>query len=395
MNKDIHDYKNQMQNVKFSSDFTERTIKTLLDAAKTAENVDTADIKEHQPYIKVTGSKQSRISFILRTSAAAIAACFICIFAVRTLQANNRDAALEIQNENAMPVITTVAETAAETVTSAPAPLGIVEDIDPETPLMLSIAAIPDAAAAAPETTIPETTIPAATTAAPKTTAVSVTSAAPETAYIETTQTNIVVLPLYAPFLETANEEATAEEEAAVAEDADVAAEVDIADAGAGIAADDSADESMVIEDDSIATNEDSSSLSVIMLHDLQNCTGILRYQVGGTRSMNLDEKQTAALAKTLYNAASKAPINTYITADSFTADTLEWQLDIITDGSLEMVVYLYSGAIAVELMSDDSPALGASALTPALHDSTFREIYLTMFTPDDYDLYLADKSGK
>jgi cytoskeletal protein RodZ len=384
-------YKSQMQNIKFSPDFNEKTIKMLQEFRNSEGlSVEVKSQKEHPNIIT-----------IVKAVSLSLAACLLCVFTVTLIMEQS-------ESEN-IPEVTNIKYT--YDVNKTETEPEIVEDLEDYTPFatpditgspdteLFKIAPVYDqteangeypAGAAVPETTVKE---PAITT---------ITEPAITTMTVKET-----------------------EQQAAPAEDSPAEAAADEGEEAIEAPVDnDTAEDSEedAVEDDEITESEGEDfedSGNVIMddnsIEDPFTADFVdVKYNAGTLKIIqNSIKDMTVKAASLTYNGGLQgeiAPqdaenlmedaIAPFLTASDTNLITLlhnnlEFVLVFSEPDNTSYTICLYSDAISIKIDQNGSFGLTAISLQSKEHNEIFKSMYLSLFSQTEYELYLAMESGK
>jgi hypothetical protein len=411
MSKNIKDYKSEMQNVKFSPDFVSRTIAAL------------SDVNVSETLTEKRIDRPVRIN-VLRNMSLAVAACFLCVFTVTVVMRQTDEVENIVPPEVVIPTVTAVlTETAPELIEEIGefTPFAMLSSITDTEPLIE-----PEEPAQTAVTTVVKTAVTEATTEAATVVKTAVTEAA------TVAETAVTEAARVAQEVEGNAVNNGADSDEAIAESAEA-----VAGAGGGyspyygvsvptsgdesLSEGDSADDSLVIDDsaDGMAYDADteeeagavtaSSDEMVLTGEELiiannagydslmnsyysSNTTGLLRYK--DDTAVFLSQSQTTALAENVM-VILKGNLEKDSVVFVNSAD-MEFHLNIYDNTNVRYVVYLFDKSLVIAVYdTDGNYTLSAAALKPADYETIFAEMYTSLFSETEYELYLARESGK
>jgi co-chaperonin GroES (HSP10) len=375
-----NEYKSQMQNVKFSPDFNERTIKLLQDY----KNDDGAPLSLE---IK-SGKERPRIITVVKAVSLSLAACLLCVFTVTLVMEQNKT--------ESIPEVTNITYTYDVKVTEAEPE--IIEDIEEYTPFAAPNITDPAAGAEPFNISPPVAAVaPETTTAEPPVTTV---TQAPATKVTEAPAT-IVTTPETVEDAEeevVAVEEDSAEDADVVYDDSEVADDEMLYESEEDASAESSDDEMAIIDNEDILTtnivavkpNRLTVEKYINSINSISNVIGSLTY------NGELQGEITPADTKKLMDITA-VPFASNTDSDTVTLlnDKLEFVLTFSDNYNTNYTICLYSDAMAIVIENNGNSDITAVTLDSSEHDELFKTMYLSLFSQSDYELYMAEISGK
>jgi hypothetical protein len=385
-----NDYKSQMQNIKFSPDFNEKTIKLLCDYKNSVDTPLSLEIKSEK--------ERPRIITIVKAVSLSLAACLLCVFTVTLVMEQNKTETIPEVSNIKYTYDLSVAETEPEPE--------IIEDIEEYTPFAAPDIIDPDAgaepfnisppvAAVSPETTVTEPPVTTVTQAPAEkvTEALATTVTTPET--VEDTKEDITA----GDAEEDAVEEDSAEDAEVVYDDSDEAADDEMLYESEDDAVVESADDEMVLIDDEnilttniVAVKPDSLTAEkyINSVKSIKNATGSLTYN--GDLQGEIAPGDTLKL---MTDAAIPFASNTDSDMVTLLKDNLEFVLTFSGNDNTNYTICLYSDTIAIMIENNGKSDVTAVTLDGDEHDELFKNMYISLFSQSEYELYIAKQTGK
>jgi hypothetical protein len=378
-----NDYKSQMQNIKFSPDFNEKTIKLLKDYKNDEATPVSLEIKPRKEHPKVIT--------IVKAVSLPLAACLLCVFTVSIVMEQNKT--------ESIPEVSNIKYTYDITVTNPEPEPEIIEDIEEYTPFaapdIIDPAAgaepfniSPPAAAVAPETTVTEPPVTTVTQApAEKVTEAPVTTATTPKPVEDTEEEAVAV------------EEDSAEDAEVVFDDSNEAADDEMLYESEDDALVESGDagtvtitEEGIFTTNIVAVKPDSLTLEnyTDSIKNIKNATGSLTYN--GDLQGEIAPNDTEKL---MNDVVTPFASNTDSEMVTLLKDNLEFVLTFSDNNNTNYTICLYSDALAIMIENNGKSDVTAVTLDSSEHDELFKTMYISLFSQSEYELYQAMETGK
>jgi hypothetical protein len=383
-----NDYKSQMQNIKFSPDFNERTIKLLQDYKNGVDTPLSLEIK--------TEKEHPKIITVIKAVSLSLAACLLCVFTVTLIMEQNKTESIPEVSNIKYTYDVSITETEPEIIPE------IIENIEEYTPF--AAPDIVDPAAGEEPFNISPPVAPETTVAEPPVTTVI------QESDIKVTEPSVTIVTTLKPIEDTkedisagdseedAVEEDSAEDADVVYDDSEVADDAMLYESEEDAAVESADDEMVLIDEENILTtnivavkpNHLTAEKYISSIKSIKSATGSLTYN--GDLQGEIAPSDTLKL---MTNTATPFASNTDSDMVTLLKDNLEFVLTFSGNDNINYTICLYSDTIAIMIKDNGKSEVTAVVLDSDEHDELFKNMYILLFSQSEYELYVAEKTGK